>query len=385
MRIAVISDIHCHKHEPNVPKGGYYFPLMPDSPAKQNPFAALKKFINANGIVADYILSPGDYSHQIDPDGLKSSWEQLKLLTKEFEANYLLGTIGNHDVESRKNEKGPFNLIKSFDSDFPVYKSSSSKTFRNNLLTETYFEFIDNGIHFIIMNSSFDHWDTHEARKGKVDLEKLEEIKQIIENSTSKYKLVLIHHHPVVHETGIGDTGDLIHGSEEFLKTVDGVDFIVHGHKHDFRFSQLQLKPKNQSILGAGSFSCFITGKKPLALNSFQIIQFNQSPEANCINHGTVETYTYSPNEGWKYEPEFQEGFGNTSSLEELKTQLREFFAKTVDPYTSWQDIVEDSNSLNHISSSLRNKALSQLMEESDIKRVTFDKYTKYPIEIIIR
>ncbi len=384
MKIAIISDIHCHNHKGSEPKGGYYYPSMPEKPVNQNPFAALTKFIRENEIKARYLLSPGDYSHKMDSQGLKSSWDQLKLLSHEIEAEFLVGTIGNHDVDSRGKDKDPFRTIKNFDRDFPVYKPGSKESFKSILLSEGYFAIDSENIQFLVVNSSYDHWDTEESRHGKVELESLNEVQKLINDSSKNYQIVLVHHHPLIHETGIGDTEDVIHGSEEFLKCVSPVDFIIHGHKHDYRFVQHKIYPKNLNILGAGSFSCYVTGRRPLTLNSFHIIEFEENDETDCVNHGVIETYTYNPNEGWKHEAEFKEGFGYTKSLSEVVDIIKDYITKLSQPYTSWDDITVAKKQLKFISSKVRNEALLILKNDGSLVRISFDSYTKFPKEIIL-
>lgn len=385
MRIAVISDIHCHSHTSikgeKVEKGGYYYPLMPDKPVKQNPFSALTKFIRENNIEVDYLVSPGDYSHKIDPKGLKSSWDQLKLLKHEFKAKYLIGTIGNHDVESRVNSKGPFQLIKKFDLDFPIYNVPNASQLQSELLTNGFFSFEDEDVFFLVVNSSFDHWDTEEAKHGKVELDSLDELNSLVEATEKKIKIVLIHHNPIVHETGVGDTDDLIHGSEDFLKNILGVNLLIHGHKHDYRFSQHPVKSKVINILSAGSFSCYLSGMRVGVSNHFHIVDFNDMNE-EC---GLIESYSYNQYDGWKTEKEFTEGFGNNDSRATLSIQIEKICKGSTDPYITWDEILESKPSLNFISATIRNAILEELSDKGSLKRVSFDSYTKFPKEIIIR
>jgi predicted phosphodiesterase len=387
IRLGIISDIHCHELIPGKQQGGYYFPSMPDHPIHQNPFASLKELIRNDDLCLDYLLSPGDYAHQIDNKGLKSSWDQLKIVSSELRVKSLMGTIGNHDVSSRNNGDS-FSDIKAFDMDFPVYLNKNSKNYLNSLLYNCFYtiEDVELDILFIIVNSCYDHWDTVQARKGKVSKEDSERIKIEIDNSPRSRKVLMVHHHPIVHETGLSDTDDLIEGSEDLMKNIAGIDLIIHGHKHDFRFTQKKIFPKNLNILASGSFSCFKTSLKTNAQNAFHVIEFHSTDSLiSCINQGVINTYLYDPIIGWQLDSNLEEGFGCTLSEQHIRDIVVEEFNKITVPYTLWKDVVENKGLLRYITRESRNSILSNLMEEGVIKRVTIDRFNNLHGDIILR
>ncbi|MGK7390814.1 MAG: metallophosphoesterase family protein [Candidatus Cyclobacteriaceae bacterium M2_1C_046] len=386
IKIGIISDIHSHRWDnKTIYQGGYYYPNMPEKPVSQNPFASLKKLIRQEKSEYDYILCPGDFAHQIDPDGLKSSWDQLKLIKNEVKACMLIATIGNHDVASRGNGD-VFRYIKNFDNDFPVYSSGNSAEYKSQLLDKGYYKIEDEklDILIVVINSCFDHWDHVEASKGKIETEHLDDLKDIIQKSPRNIKLGLVHHHPVIHETGIYDTSDLIEGSEGLMKSLSGLDLIIHGHKHDYRFTQKKVFPKNLNILSSGSFSCFKTHLKTGTVNYFHEIEFHSEHVSHCEKQGIIKTYGYDPTSGWNRYKELDEGFGCIFDIQNLFSFLKEEILKLTEVnYLEWYELIEKYPLLKYISRESRNASLNRLKDEGVIMR--YNKNQEGIGDIIIR
>lgn len=369
--VGVISDIHSHKWGDDILQGGYYYPNMPDKPISQNPFASLKELFRKENRKFDFIVSPGDFAHQIDPEGLKSSWEQLKLIKNEVDAEMLIATIGNHDVASRENGD-VFKYIKEFDIDFPVYSSTKSQEYKNQLLENGYYYIDDEkrNVLILVINSCFDHWDKVEASKGKIDTESLAEIKAITEKSGRDIKIALLHHHPIVHETGIYDTNDIIEGGEPLMESLAEMDLIIHGHKHDYRFTQQSIYPKNLNILSSGSFSCFKTYLKSGTLNYFHEIEFHMDNVDHCYKHGLIKTYAYDPTSGWNRYKELDEGFGCTLEGQSLYDYVEKaILSITGSNYVEYSELLDTYPTLNYIARESRNSTLDSLIDKKIIAR----------------
>jgi predicted phosphodiesterase len=352
---------------------------MPESPVSQNPFASLRNLIRKNGIEFDYLLAPGDFAHQIDPDGLKSSWDQLKLIKVEGKASKLIATIGNHDVASR-DAGDVFKEIRNFDHDFPVYTSSPDKNeYKSDLLNKGFYSIEDPklDILFVVLNSCFDHWNKVEASKGKVQIDNLSDISELIYSSKRRIKIALIHHHPIIHETGIHDTFDVIEGSEELMKYLNDADFIIHGHKHDYRFTQSKFFPKNLNILSAGSFSCFKTYLKSNSLNYFHEIEFHLDECEHCVNQGIIRTYAYDPTVGWAHYDNLTDGFGCTLEPSELDRYFNKCLAAVSESYVQWRELITLYPTLRYIAMKEVKATLDRLVKGSVIKR-----YNDYPNSI---
>jgi predicted phosphodiesterase len=388
LRLGIISDIHCHEKSEK-PQGGYYFPLMPDYPVSQNPFASLRQLARSDGIEVDFLLCPGDYAHIVDEKGLKSSWEQLKLMSHELKAKFLIGTIGNHDVASRAKGDS-FSYLKIFDSNFPVYVDTKSPEYLKSLLNEGYY-YVDNeedDIFFMVLNSCFDHWDEIQASRGKILKEESEKIEKIIENSSRSKKILMVHHHPIIHETGISDTGDVIEGSEELMKNVAKakVDLVIHGHKHDFRFTQETIYPRNLNILASGSFACYKSSLKTYVQNAFHVVEFHSLVNLDqCINPGIIKTYLYDPAHGWELDPSKEEGFGCVLTEPQLIGIVKPELVANALPYVLWDELISRIPVLKYISRKTRNNILKELLRVKDIQDLSLDRFGNVHSYIIIR
>lgn len=375
MVIGVISDIHSHEEDiEKKNRGGFYYPSMPDSPISKNPFSSLKKLIKESEIEFDFILSPGDYAHKIDLKGLKSAWEQLKLIKFESGAKSLIGTIGNHDVSSR-GDGDSFKAVKEFDIDFPVFGEHSSQEIKNKFFGEHFFSIEDNDkdVFFLIINSSFNHWSENEARSGKVDKDSIEKMKSLIESSAKKVKIGLVHHHPIVHETGHQDTADIIVGSEELKEVLEKLDLTVHGHKHNFRFTNLLDRPKNSNILAAGSFSCFKDSLKVGEYNAFHIINFEPLKVEHCINPGYIDTYNFDPNSGWKLTSNLYTGFGCCLQQGTLVDKLGEYFVSNKTKIIYWNDLLLELQFIKYTRSVLISDVLDELVDQKVVQKVFYN------------
>ncbi|WP_108802177.1 metallophosphoesterase [Aquimarina sp. Aq107] len=374
IKIGVISDIHSHEKDNKQQQGGYYFPSMPDDPIEKNPFSALKKLIRENSLELDYLLSPGDYAHQIDDKGLKSAWDQLKLIHHEVKSKLLIGTIGNHDVASRDAEKDSFDYIKKFDTCFPLYPSNpNDDSSRNQLLENSFFVYEDSDldIFFIVLNSCFDHWNEIDASRGKIKTDKINEIQKAINDSNNEKKILLIHHNPIIHQAW-GNDNDFLEDSEKLLQNIRGIDLIIYGHKHNFRFEQREIYPKNLSLLASGSFSCFKTSLARNDQNTFHIVEFDCKKMEFCENQGFVKTYEYNPSDGWNYSNKLLEGFGCTLDSQSLESKIINFLKEQDEHYMNWSDIVTDLPFLQYVSKKNRNLVFENLQKKGDVIKVLY-------------
>jgi predicted phosphodiesterase len=370
VRIAIISDVHCHT-ERDI-KSSYYIASMPDTPFEKNPFSSLTNLIKKNGLQFDYILSPGDFADKIDEKGLKVAWDQLKLLYYESKSKYLIGTIGNHDVSS-KDSGDSFRSIKSVLSDFPIYRYEDiDSVIKNQLLINAYFTFESEDIFFLILNSSFDHWSSNEARHGKFNESSYSSIESKIKETDKKIKICMMHHHPIIHETGNGDTNDIVENNDKLWELLVDFDFVIHGHKHDFRLTQKKIYPKNLSIIASGSFSCYKEGLAPGGLNMFHVIELLDDEVENCKNQGFLQTYTYSPYDGWKHVIRLTQGFGCTLNDSEIITKLESEITSQENPYLEYIEICELIPWIKFNSQSKIRDIFRVLENNRTIKRITY-------------
>src|SRR4051794_7768201 len=97
--LAVVSDLHAFANA----KGSTdsVLDLSPNALNKANPLGDLIDTVKAKRLRADALLCAGDICNKADAGGLQNAWEKLHTLSVALEAEYLVPTCGNHDLDSR--------------------------------------------------------------------------------------------------------------------------------------------------------------------------------------------------------------------------------------------------------------------------------------------
>src|ERR1022692_1873708 len=101
--LLVISDLHAHSGDPS---GG-------DAPSNYstnnlygaptiNPMVDIATLVKDAGLSVDWIVCPGDLGDKADPNAQNAAWAQLEKIRIAVGADLLLGTAGNHDIDSRR-------------------------------------------------------------------------------------------------------------------------------------------------------------------------------------------------------------------------------------------------------------------------------------------
>src|SRR4051812_36651506 len=97
VRIAVASDLHAVEAGS---QDSFLIAGAPRRPWKQHPIEALRRLIVEEGITADYLVCPGDFTNQCSLLGFRTGWEAILEIARYLRAD-VIGTLGNHDVDSR--------------------------------------------------------------------------------------------------------------------------------------------------------------------------------------------------------------------------------------------------------------------------------------------
>src|SRR5690349_8183252 len=98
IRLAVASDLHAVE-------AGSADSFLVDGRSriawKSHPVEALKRLIASEGIEADYLLCPGDFTNKCSLRGLELGWQSVLEVAASLHATPL-STVGNHDLDSRR-------------------------------------------------------------------------------------------------------------------------------------------------------------------------------------------------------------------------------------------------------------------------------------------
>jgi metallophosphoesterase superfamily enzyme len=92
-----------HQGRPNDGSSPSYLSCRPEYLSlKQNPIEDAVSVIKKLGGAIDWLVCPGDLADKCDIVAQSAAWAQLEQLKRRLHARRLIGTVGNHDVDSRR-------------------------------------------------------------------------------------------------------------------------------------------------------------------------------------------------------------------------------------------------------------------------------------------
>lgn len=323
LKIAVISDLHCHPNRTKTDgiNESYLLTDKLRSPSNDHPVENLINLIKKEKLKVDLTLCPGDFTDKASVQGFISGWDFSLELHNELKSKEIIATLGNHDVDAY-NVISNYSLktAKGIKKGFPVQKSNECDTFWSKGCV-----FIERkSFRVLVINSSHFHHNRASSHSGKVDDDMLEYVGSYLEDrSDNKIQIALSHHHPIDHSALKLGEEDKIVNSDELLNILGKYkfDLFIHGHKHHplLRYHQISNHNYKLPILSSGSFSSHSNLMFTSVRNSFHTIEITKDSKTS----GNVTTYTYFPNSGWTIN--FDEkgfapysGFGNDKTVEEL-------------------------------------------------------------------
>lgn len=340
IRLAIVSDLHCHPEEEKFKENDSY--LYTDSLRKNDhPIESLQRELT--DITVDLILAPGDFTNKADVQGFISGWNYVLEIKDIFNATDIIATLGNHDVDSGHN--------------FSNYTLETAKGIRKNFpLKDPHLrdEFWSKGCTFyehdccriLVVNSCHFHQSRLSAGGGRVDDDMLTYIDEYLgDKNDDKILIALVHHHPILHDRQKLGEFDLIVNANDLLDKLAKYkfDILIHGHKHDplLRYHMTTATSYRLPIFSSGSFSALSNNLWCGSRNFFHILEIDKE---NAITNGKINTWTYYPQNGWKYiydESAFPpySGFGSTKSINDLALVISE---KIIMPAMDWSDLKKE-------------------------------------------
>ncbi len=156
IRIAVISDLHCQKEENSSKRTRLHTKLL-DVPVNRNPIESLKKIIIQENKNVNYLLVLGDVADRGNIEGFILGVKLIKELNMQLNADKLIFTVGNHDMQRITNNNGhqdPEDMMKRTNG-FPFsFKNATTETQDDEFWANKYCVLEDEKAIFLVLNTS---------------------------------------------------------------------------------------------------------------------------------------------------------------------------------------------------------------------------------------
>jgi len=340
MKICIISDLHCrYQRDVNSPSDTLLFSNMPRIPISQNPVVSMLKIIDDDTIKTDVLLCLGDLGDRADEQGIISAWQSVDEIQRKLEVQHKLGIPGNHDINSRSQDgRDAFAFIKAFHEGFPTNDESLNASFWSDGFC---IQILDSTL-YLLLNTVYDHSDAIKAAESNISVATIEKIKgklQKLVTSEIKFKICMLHHHPIKHSNiqNYKDSDSLERG-DVLLALLNEFHFniVLHGHKHQPRINEENGLP----VFAVGSFSSFANLQGTGLHNMFHVVELFEDSRG-----GIIHSWEYNVRNGWsknlnKHFPP-QIGFGASMDLDETAKKIQDIVATDSKP-KFYSEILEE-------------------------------------------
>jgi len=348
LRIAVMSDLHVFT-QADPGKAPSYLRTQENVPNPlENPLHSLELLVSTEPLKADLLLSPGDLCDRADPQALQFGWQKVKDIADKLGAKLVVGTVGNHDVDSSHlNEIDAWAGLKRLP-DYPTDDESLSNEYWARHFTVLHNTAKD--YRLVVLNSSAYHGQIDiEKNHGRVNDQTLRELNtKLAREAPPAINVLLCHHHPHQHSEVLLGEDDWMKSGQlllDLLGTANlGSWMVIHGHKHHPKLTYAAGGGASPVVFAAGSLGAHLFPQlSTRTKNQFHIITLDLDRCRKCGLSGWIQSWSFSFGLGWLI-PDgamaglpHRAGFGFRNSPRELAQRV----APHVGAMTDWKDVVE--------------------------------------------
>lgn len=301
IKLAIASDLHAHSNHAVSPS--HLNTSAPEAEANQHPITGLVTLIEKEHLTATALLCPGDLGHQADQQGIRYSWNALRLLSASLGAEFYTATAGNHDIDSRYqgNDHAPEHILKGLKPTFPL----GDDRFDDRYWARAYVIKDTDSFRLVLLNSSAYHGNTPaEKNHGRIDKQTLEDLnKDLTVRGRREINILLCHHHPHQHsELGLGED-DVMKQGQLLLDLLGsgqhGRWLVIHGHKHHPKISYAAGGGASAIVFAAGSLcSTLYPELQTVARNQFYLVEIDPNDCAHGLV-GRIQAWDWASGIGW--------------------------------------------------------------------------------------
>lgn len=371
LRIAVISDLHCHPKRNNKDDGPDDTYLLTDKlrvPSNDHPVESLLDVIKEEKFTVNLTLCPGDFTDKANIQGFLAGWSFSLEINRKLKADEIIATLGNHDVDSY-NTYSNYSLTtaRGIKQGFPLEVEAECDIFwaKGCVFVER------EDYRVLVINSSHYHYNKMSSKAGAVGDDLIEYVRDYLKDKNDdKIQIAMSHHHPIDHSRQKLGEWEKIVNADGLLDILgeNKFDIFIHGHKHDplLRYTTTSKTNYRLPIFSAGSFSSCSNLMFTSIRNFFHVIEIDKG----TIAKGTIKTWTFIPNAGWQRRNDDHGfatylGFGNELTVEDIFNAIK--LELTGKSYIAWNELSIKIPDLRYlIPSDL--KTLHELLESNDYK-----------------
>jgi hypothetical protein len=315
LRVLLISDLHAFVSPTGAANKPASHPSYLDMnnishDTYTNPMVGLQKLIAEKSLKADIIICGGDMGDKACPAGIQYVWSSVQALKSGLGASLAIGTVGNHDVDSRYvyDEHDPFKTLKGLIPRFPGLDDIQCDSFWSNGFAIVEFQ----QVRIVILNSCARHGagrvQEHEYERGFFDRLTLHLLRDALAKTpTASLNILLCHHHPIRFDAIPGDDYSEMLGGDLLVHElgITGVRpwIIFHGHRHYPRIIYGQGGSSSPVIFSAGSLSARLYPElASRARNQVYLVEFQTEvcQRENLDLAASAQSWDWIPHLGWQ-------------------------------------------------------------------------------------
>jgi predicted phosphodiesterase len=307
--ILVLSDLHLHQGDTEGGSPSYLSSRPSLASPTRNPLTGVPELLALERIRPNWVLCPGDLGDKCDEVAQSKAWADIQVIKRKTRAQRVFGTVGNHDVDSRRGNpnRRPNDSLFGLNPNFPISRRRlSDEYWRRN------FVFISEqqaDINLLIVNSCAFHGVVapedalEEFKHGRISVETIERISDAAASRLRSRNILLLHHHIKQHPWLPGENSHMENGPAllEALRATGRQWLVIHGHQHLPNLSYAEGGTLSPIVFSAGSISALTTevrGRRPR--NQLYCIKFDLDAPSNNGLRGQVMTWDWFPYTGWQ-------------------------------------------------------------------------------------
>lgn len=389
LTVAVVSDLHAYS-EPiaNVPSRLNI--AAPEDQPNIHPLAGLSKLITDNDLKADLLLCAGDMGDKANPAATKYAWSKLQEIGRNIQAESIIATAGNHDMDSR-HLHNHFDAKGCLQSLMPPFPGFATEELCDRYWSRNFAILEGDSWRLLVLNSSAYHGagkdPDKEREHGRVSEKTLCAIKAQLEKSKTKsLNLLLCHHHPI-RNNGISDKDySEMEGGDGLLQILGCGDFgqwvVIHGHKHHPRVLYSSGASTSPIIFSAGSLCAHLYPELATrARNQFYLLEFSidELTTLGLDVAGDARAWDWIDAMGWQ-PATLQSGLPSNSGMgcrvSSAKTFAKDLHAQLAsqeEPYFNWPEVISLKPNLRYVLPSDLKQIVKELQNMG--ATVTFDEH----------